>query len=45
MRSIQEIEKDMLSNNVTPETIDFEIAKLEQELINFLHGVTNNGQA
>ncbi|MCY9579399.1 hypothetical protein ABE142_07400 [Paenibacillus alvei] len=47
MRSIQEIERDMLSINVTPETIDFEIAKLKEELalINFLPGGTDNGQA
>lgn len=42
MRTIDEIEQDMLANNVTPETIDTEINTLEEELITFLGGVLWN---
>ncbi|WP_268632283.1 hypothetical protein [Paenibacillus alvei] len=38
MRSIDEIEKDMYENNVTPDTIDDEIERLENELIGFFQG-------
>lgn len=38
MRSIDEIEKDMFDNNVTPDTIDDEIERLKNELIGFFQG-------
>lgn len=44
VRSLDEIEQDMLANNVTPETIDTEIKNLEDELISFLGGSLWNSE-